>query len=269
MWVTAVASACPSRRCRSCLRCPCRTLPSELRRNYCKLWRAIIFGDERGIRRYSARMNAGGMYKLWASMLTTKSYDKLVDAGAPVAVQAPPPQAGGASAAGAASAAEREREETKMHARAYAAEIGDVLKVLPRELLLILKTNDCIRSIDYELGNPVNSFVISARYIQRALNADKQAEHPGVWTWFSTRYATLSLEARLLAFQVLMAYWSWLAPAPSLVQAQPAVEPAAVVVQDRLPPPPPVSAGATSAAASSGTPSGAVLPAPAPAVTLR
>jgi len=66
---------------------PCRTLPSELRRNYCKLWRAIIFGDERGIKRYSARMNAGGMYKLWASMLTTKSYDKLVDAGAPVAVQ--------------------------------------------------------------------------------------------------------------------------------------------------------------------------------------
>lgn len=34
---------------------------------------------------------------------------------------------------------------------------------VPRELLLILKTNDCLRSVDKALGAPINNFVISAR----------------------------------------------------------------------------------------------------------
>ena len=57
-----------------------RSIPKELRLNYAKLWRAIIFGDEAGIRRYSERMGAGDMYQLWASMLTTRTWDKILSA---------------------------------------------------------------------------------------------------------------------------------------------------------------------------------------------
>lgn len=38
-----------------------------------------------------------------------------------------------------------------------------MLRQIPRELLLILKTNDCLRSVDKSLGTPVNTFVISAQ----------------------------------------------------------------------------------------------------------
>ena len=58
-----------------------RAIPTALRLDYCKLWRSILRGDESGIRRYSERMGAGDMYQLWASMLTTRSWDKIMDAG--------------------------------------------------------------------------------------------------------------------------------------------------------------------------------------------
>ena len=58
-----------------------RRIPDALRLDYCKLWRSILLGDAPGIQRYSTRMGAGGMYQLWASMLTTRSWDKILEAG--------------------------------------------------------------------------------------------------------------------------------------------------------------------------------------------
>ena len=51
----------------------------------------------------------------------------------------------------------------------YAQQIGDLLLRMPRPLLLLLKTNDCLRSVDMSLGQPVNTFVITARECTRAL----------------------------------------------------------------------------------------------------
>jgi aarF domain-containing kinase len=36
-------------------------------------------------------------------------------------------------------------------------EIGDLLLRMPRPLLLLLKTNDCLRSVDGALGSPLNT----------------------------------------------------------------------------------------------------------------
>eukprot|EP00955_Chlamydomonas_euryale_P031498 330937-Chlamydomonas_euryale.AAC.6 len=40
---------------------------------------------------------------------------------------------------------------------------------IPRPLLLLLKTNDCLRAVDLALGQPVNTFIITARECTRAL----------------------------------------------------------------------------------------------------
>jgi aarF domain-containing kinase len=161
----------------------CRDLPKELRLNYAKLWRAIIFGDEAAIRKYSARMNAGNMYKLWASMLTTKSFNKIVDQ---------PGKLDKLRVTGSA-----DLNATKRHVQQYHAEIGDVLRTVPRELLLILKTNDCLRNVDMSLGAPANNFIISARYIQRALNAERYESHPSLFSYMANAYDTVALELRL------------------------------------------------------------------------
>jgi hypothetical protein len=40
---------------------------------------------------------------------------------------------------------------------------------VPRQLLLLLKTNDCLRHIDRELGSPVNSSLITAEECVKVL----------------------------------------------------------------------------------------------------
>ena len=73
-------------------------------------------------------------------------------------------------------------DESQRNARAYADEIGVVLRKIPRELLLILKTNDCLRSVDMALGAPINNLVITARYTQAAINAARLSARPTLWT---------------------------------------------------------------------------------------
>ena len=47
---------------------------------------------------------------------------------------------------------EAEREAAADIAQRFAVEICDLLRRMPRALLLLLKTNDCLRSVDYALG---------------------------------------------------------------------------------------------------------------------
>jgi aarF domain-containing kinase len=171
-----------------------RTLPRELRLNYAKMWRAIITGDIPGIRLYAARMNAGDMAELFASMLTTRSWDVLLEAGA-----------GGDLDRLRYTGSSDDKAQTSAYARQYATEIGDVLKKIPRELLLILKTNDCLRAVDMALGAPVNNFVTVARYTQAALNAERLEERPGLATRLAVTLETLKMEARLRAFEWIVA----------------------------------------------------------------
>ena len=141
-------------------------------------------------------MNAGDMYQLWASMLTTKSFDKVLQSSEDLN-----------SLRFRNSAADR--ESSKKYAREYADEIGVVLRKVPRELLLILKTNDCLRNVDLALGHPVNNFVISARYIQRAINEERYLERPSWLTSVYNALDSLSLEARLQAVQQYVSWLMW------------------------------------------------------------
>jgi aarF domain-containing kinase len=204
-----------------------RTLPPQLRLNYAKMWRAIIMGDIPGIRRYAARMNAGDMAELFASMLTTRSWDTLLAAGE-----------GGDLNKLRFSGTAQDKAETKDYARQYAAEIGDVLRKIPRELLLILKTNDCLRAVDLALGAPVNNFVTVGRYTQAALNAERLEERPGLRSRVAVTVDTLRMEARLRAFEwavtlarATVAVQAWTrgwwgrAPASAVAAAPPAPAP--------------------------------------------
>ena len=45
----------------------------------------------------------------------------------------------------------------KKYAEQYARQIVGLLGVLPSDMLLLLKTNDCLRHLDTQLGTPINS----------------------------------------------------------------------------------------------------------------
>lgn len=70
----------------------------------------------------------------------------------------------------------QDNEEVKGYARKYQREISALLRRVPRELLLLLKTNDCLRSIDADLGRPLNAISITARACARALSEHRTTE---------------------------------------------------------------------------------------------
>lgn len=92
------------------------------------------------------------------------------------------------------------------NAAIYARQIGDLLLRMPRPLLLLLKTNDCLRSVDLSLGAPVNTFVITARTCSRALAELDQQQRPGISTWLSSQLEMLRVS---LAMQVMQVMSMW------------------------------------------------------------
>ena len=56
----------------------CRRIDDAFRHDYAALWHALIFADRAGIQQHAARMNAGGQYSLFASMLTQKPWETIV-----------------------------------------------------------------------------------------------------------------------------------------------------------------------------------------------
>lgn len=66
---------------------------------------------------------------------------------------------------------------------------------MPRELLLLLKANDCLRSIDAVLGRPLNTIAITARACSKAaVEGDSVAAKKGtrIGGNLSTRDGTAS-----------------------------------------------------------------------------
>ena len=56
-----------------------------------------------------------------------------------------------------------DQTQIRDYAAQYAGAIAVVLDKLPRPMLLLLKTNDCLRHADRKLGAGVNSYVITLR----------------------------------------------------------------------------------------------------------
>jgi len=55
-----------------------------------------------------------------------------------------------------------EQEMLKAYARRYFKDITILLNSLPKPLLLVLKTNDCLRHLDRKLGAPINTASVVA-----------------------------------------------------------------------------------------------------------
>lgn len=91
-------------------------------------------------------MNAGEMYPLFAAMLTSRPWEEVTRKTAdhlyiPTNAQ--------------------ERKVLQQRAAMFSKEINEMLGKMPADLLLLLKTNDCLRSVDLSLGQVSRDFGIS------------------------------------------------------------------------------------------------------------
>ena len=127
--------------------------PSDkMRRDYAKLWLAVIDADEKSMRKYAYEV-AGindEQFPLFASAITGRDYRVLVKGNVGSTVR---------------NNAEKE-DINSVFGEDLLRQLVQLLGNVPRIILLILKTNDLTRSLDESLGSPepMRPMLILARY---------------------------------------------------------------------------------------------------------
>ncbi|VDK78802.1 unnamed protein product [Litomosoides sigmodontis] len=126
----------------------------DFRIKYSKLWLALLGRDLNEIKKCAQSMGVGDLYGLFVCMVTNRSWDAIsrgIDRSAPT---------------------HEEKREIKSYAAALIPEISQVLERMPRAMLLILKTNDLLRSIEYRLGTQgrADTFVQMTRCCVRSVH---------------------------------------------------------------------------------------------------
>jgi len=121
-----------------------RELQPDFRREYTRLWQGILLGAEDKIKQHSQAMNSGDLYSLLAAMLTLKPWDEVAGMETDLdRLQAKNTQG--------------EKLMVQSYCYLYMHEILALMRTVPSDLLLVFKTNDCLRHLDRILHTPINS----------------------------------------------------------------------------------------------------------------
>ena len=119
-----------------------RQLDDEFRMNYCHLWKALVTFKQQDIEKYGRKLNAGDLFRLLSAMLTLRAWDDITSGD----IDRLRHKASGGN-----------NEKMRTYAQKYIRQINKLMEDVPSSLLLLLKTNDCLRCLDAEIGAPVNT----------------------------------------------------------------------------------------------------------------
>ncbi|CAO3635160.1 unnamed protein product [Cunninghamella echinulata] len=157
-----------------------RTLTDELRNDYAHLWTSLIRGDEKGIEYYAHQVGCKPPHhRLFASLLTGREWHTI--------------EAANLSSTRTKTESNRVSGKTKL----FLVKIADVLSVLPRIMLALLKTSDLLRHLDESLRQSSSSslsgsyrtYAIMVEYCAQAVWLDTKKklllEHWGWTSWLS------------------------------------------------------------------------------------
>merc|ERR1712028_134548 len=168
-----------------------------------------MLADLEGIQTSCKGLGVTKMYPLFAAMLTARPYDEIMERAKSGSLMSSSSDSSDAAAAAADHAVIRG------YANQYLGDIMSLLGTLPRQMLLLLKMNDCLRHIDMALDAPTNnSLVIAGKYASQAVYQHRiallsssqqqdQAQHPSsnktVLTSTTTGTASTTTQIRRLA----------------------------------------------------------------------
>jgi aarF domain-containing kinase len=184
-----------------------RELSDDFRVNYARLWKAVVDYDEPEMARISAAMGAPAAHRLFSSCLTHRSWERM----------------GSVNGLGSAYSL-KELEAIRAKAPQFVEKISQLLNALPRDILLLLKTNDLLRSIERNLQTespwPTSrSFLIMARYCIQAIYLHDQQTHGHLsYAWYVGNIVRCRLYGLALRY---INYWhqvvNYLFPPPPLI----------------------------------------------------
>ncbi|RPA79889.1 ABC1 family protein [Ascobolus immersus RN42] len=175
-----------------------RDIPTPLRRNYARLWLAVLDADTERMQRY-ASLVAGVTeqeFPLFASAITGREFAVVTK-----------------SVAIPRDDAEKQNISNAL-SQGMLAEIVQLLAKVPPIILLILKTNDLTRSLDESLhttSGPERTFLILARYCSRTVYEEQMEELrgmgiKGISKWVGALYAYWRVAFKLRVYETFL-YW--------------------------------------------------------------
>ncbi|XP_020576582.1 putative ABC1 protein At2g40090 isoform X2 [Phalaenopsis equestris] len=171
-----------------------KNLDFATRVNYASLWKALIFADVNGIKENSVKLGAGeDLYVLFAGVLTMRPWNRVIDRSVDHLVL---------------DGNDSERSELQMYASQYFTQISELLRRLPRVILLMLKTNDCLRAVNHALlqGSSLDAYFIMGEVSSKAvLEAKILSQNCSFLSRLSIWFEQILLEARL--FSMRIAFW--------------------------------------------------------------
>lgn len=138
-------------------------IDDDFRIMYAELWRALMMADLNGIEVACRGMGIHKAYPLFAAMLTARPYDEIIERS----------KTGSFSAPCAAPESQADRAVIRGYAKQFLKEIFVLLGVLPRQMLLLLKMNDCLRHIDFALDSPTNTLVVAGKFASKAVHENR------------------------------------------------------------------------------------------------
>ncbi|XVF40738.1 hypothetical protein PTKIN_Ptkin01aG0139000 [Pterospermum kingtungense] len=170
-----------------------KELDFSTRFSYASLWRALVFADANGIKENSVKLGAGeDLYVLFAGILTMRPWNRVTDPAVDHLV---------------IKGTDSDRSELQMYASQYFPQISELLRRLPRVILLMLKTNDCLRAVNNSLlqGSSLETFLIIGKVSSEAVVEAKMMQKKSLLSWLNILVEEFFVEARLLAMR--MALW--------------------------------------------------------------
>ncbi|XP_060178681.1 putative ABC1 protein At2g40090 [Lycium barbarum] len=167
-----------------------KELDYNTRINYASLWKALVYSDANGIKENCVKLGAGDdLYAVFAGILTMRPWNKVIDPSVDHLV---------------VKGTDGDRSELQMYASQYFPQITELLRRLPRVILLMLKTNDCLRAVNGSLiqGPSLDSFLIIGRVSSEAVLESMLSQKTFLLSWINFWVQKILLEGRLCVMHI-------------------------------------------------------------------
>jgi len=141
-------------------------LDNNTKLQYSYLWKGILTQNEKLIKSAAENLGVKDFWPLFASMVTSKTYDEIMS-----------PEEKDLHDRLKPGTSKDEKAKLQQLAQTYHKEITEVLHHVNRDLLLVFKVNDFLRTLQNQLGTPIKTVEITAKYCFDAIEqVEKNSE---------------------------------------------------------------------------------------------
>lgn len=171
-----------------------RELESEFLLHYSRLWKALMLADIPSIKESCKELGVAHAYPLFAALVTSRPFDEIIERS----------KTGNLSKPKEPRTSKVDKVVMTGYARRFLGDIFELLAKVPRPMLLLLKTNDCLRHIDNSLGSPANTLLVNGSYAATAVyrNDSKNGSWwSGFRVWLDYIKVLLRIQVHSIALQ--------------------------------------------------------------------